>query len=131
MKIAVLKNHLGGQICTKVWNILKNGVIAFNMALGAQSLRTSRDQLHALDAIRDAVLTEKWRKDENKIREMMDLGYSVVVPPEQRFYLPNGISTKMINIKEALRDKTKILIMKGTSIISSQCSTKNNFFDQK
>ena len=56
---------------------------------------------------------EKWRQDEKKILEMMHLGYSVVVPQEQKFYLRQDIAAEVMPLDLALRDKNKILIMNG------------------
>ena len=59
------------------------------------------------------LITQKWRRDEFKIREMMKLGYAVVVPSDQKFYLPIDMSEQTVSIEAAFRDKTKILILKG------------------
>ena len=46
----------------------------------------------------------------------MKLGYAVVVPSDQKFYLPIDMSEQTVSIEAAFRDKTKILILKGNGL---------------
>jgi len=57
---------------------------------------------------------EKWRRDEGKIRELIDLGFAIVIPEEQKFYLPSELAARAMTLDHALKEKNKIAIFRGS-----------------
>ena len=45
---------------------------------------------------------------------MIDLGFAIVVPEEQKFYLPSELAGRAMTLDHALKDKNKIAIFRGS-----------------